>query len=31
MFTKNVIRINIYILMAVLYCRDRLYYYVCVR
>lgn len=30
-FTKNVICLYIYILMTVLYCRDRLYYYVCVR
>lgn len=31
LFTKNVIHINIYTLMTVLYCRELVYYYVCVR
>ena len=31
LFTKSVIRINIHILMVVLYCRELVYYYVCVR
>ena len=30
-FTKNVIYINIYTLMTVLYCRELVYCYVCVR